>query len=71
MPRKNIKIREALVKEKDRKIKKPKTTLYEIINGVYLRKNRLDTVITVDIKNIVIGVTGINPRNFKIGDLYE
>lgn len=38
-------------------------------NGdVYMRKNRTDTIITVDINGIIIDVKGINPKNNKIGD---
>ena len=74
MPRKDIKIRETTVKQRELKnnSKKKKTSVeYEIINGVYLRKNRLDTVITVDIQNIIIGISGKNPKKFKVGQLYE
>ncbi len=74
MPRKDIKIRETTVKQRELKnnSKKKKTSVeYEIINGVYLRKNRLDTVITVDIQNIIIGISGENPKKFKVGQLYE
>jgi len=74
MPRKDIKIRESTVKQRELKnnSKKKKTSVeYEIINGVYLRKNRLDTVITVDIQNIIIGISGENPKKFKVGQLYE
>jgi hypothetical protein len=45
---------------------------YEIINGVYLRKNRLSTVITVDSYGNILNIEGENKKQYKIGDnIYE
>lgn len=38
-------------------------------NGpVFLRKNRLDTVVHVDIYGQILEVNGKNPKNLKIGE---
>lgn len=36
-------------------------------NGVFMRKNRLSTVLTVNIQGEILEVIGINPTNLKIG----
>ncbi len=41
---------------------------FEICNGALLRKNRLDTVYTIDSKGNITGIRGINPKNLQIGD---
>lgn len=52
--------------------KSNKKNEFESVNGVLLKTNRLDTVITVDTQGNVIAVSGENPKNTKIGDnIYE
>ena len=42
--------------------------LFEKQNGVYLRKNRLSTVLHVDIYGKIKKIEGVNPKNLKIGN---
>jgi len=42
--------------------------LFEKIGDVYLRKNRLSTVLYVDIYGRITKITGENPNNNKIGE---
>jgi hypothetical protein len=37
-------------------------------NGVFMRKNRLSTVLTVDIRGFILEIAGKNPTNLKIGN---
>ena len=55
--------------EEEAKIKtRRKKSDYDIVNGIPIRKNRLDTIITVDIKGVVTEIKGDNPDNIKIGE---
>jgi len=49
-------------------INKYNSHLFEKVKGVYLRKNRLSTVIHVDSKGIIFKIEGENPKNLKIKD---
>jgi hypothetical protein len=61
-----------IIEEKDFDRKSQKRKDFEIDKGVLMRKNRLDTVITVDTSGNVISISGKNPKNTKIGDnIYE
>lgn len=52
--------------------KKSKKVTYEVINGVTMRTDRLDTVLTVDSQGNVLAVSGKNPNKTQIGDnIYE
>lgn len=63
---------DSIEKEVDRERRSIRKKDYESINGVLLRKDRLDTVLTVDTLGNVIAVSGKNPKNKKIGDnIYE
>lgn len=42
--------------------------LFEKQNGVYLRKNRLSTVLHVDIYGRIKTIEGENPKKLKIGN---
>lgn len=37
-------------------------------NNVFMRKNRLSTVLTVDIRGNILEISGINPKHLKIGN---
>lgn len=41
---------------------------YDIVKGIPMRKNRLDTVLTVNSAGDITDIKGINPNNNKIGD---
>lgn len=52
--------------------KKSKKVTYETVNGVSMRTDRLDTVLTVDSYGNVLAVSGKNPNKTQIGDnIYE
>lgn len=41
-------------------------------NGVMMRKNRCNTVITVDIRGFILEILGINPKQLKVGhNIYD
>lgn len=49
-------------------INKKNIHLFEKQNGVYLRKDRLSTVLHVDIYGRIKRIEGENPKNLKIGN---
>jgi hypothetical protein len=55
----------------DFQITKQNIHKYEKVNDVYLRKDRLSTVLTVDSKGNILHIDG-NPLNYKINNnIYE
>lgn len=67
-----MRVKKIKIETNKSKSNKNKKNEFEMVKEVQLRKNRLDTVITVDSKGIITAISGENSANKKIGDsIYE
>lgn len=67
-----MRVKKVNIEDKKVESRKSKKVEYEIVKNVVMRKNRLDTVLTVDSQGNILSISGQNPKKNKIGDnIYE
>jgi hypothetical protein len=67
-----MRVKKVNIEEKKVESRKSKKVEYEMVKNVVMRKNRLDTVLTVDSQGNILSIVGDNPKQNKIGDnIYE